>query len=616
MAAQLSSGERDSMPAALRGLYGLLAAVAAAYVCSLFLRGNGVTWTWLDGWGVASFELLASVLVLVLAVRPRFRGFALVLGAGMCFWSVGDVAMTYETLGGRTPAAISLANILWVGFYPFAYVAVMMLMRREARRLRLANYLDGVMAALAATALFTAFLLDATVRASGAGLASTAMNLVYPAGDIFLFVLVLVGVALLPAGRTRWCLMAAACLVNTSGDVAALFPGLLAARLGFVANAAAWPVSLLMLSAAVWMRPRPRADVAEIAPSFVLPALAAGLALMVVIVASVQAVNRAGLLFAGAALVTAGIRFGITLRELRRLTEERHRQLSESARVEQESREQLQSALAEVEESARAEQESRAALQTAMQGYTEFSARAAEGAGEQSAALADTSHTVEEVMVAAATTARRAAEVADRARASIQVSDEGAQAVATIGAAMEDIRARVEEVATDIRALSERTQRIGDITGTVKELADRSNLLALNASIEAARAGEHGRGFAVVADEVRNLAEQSKQATLQVEKALAEIQEATAAAVRASRDGTRVVETGLELTGRAGEVIRSLTDTIHEASESVAEIAASAEQERAGIEQIAGSVQKVNDAAERLHELYRGLQEPDAAPAA
>ncbi|HEY3766104.1 MAG TPA: methyl-accepting chemotaxis protein [Gaiellales bacterium] len=604
--------ERDPASTAPWALFGLLGLVVGAYTVSLFLRANGASFTWLDGWGVSSFELLASLLVLARAARSdRYRRFALMLGTGMCFWAVGDFAMTYETLGGRTPAAISLANILWAGFYPFAYVAVMMLIRQEARKLRVANYLDGVMAALAATAVFTAFLFDSTVRASGGGVAGTAINLVYPAGDMFLFVLVVVGLILLPLDRrTRWYLMGAACLVNTTGDVCALFPGLVAARLGFVANADAWPVSLLMLSAAAWMRPRiPRHELTELRPSFVLPSLAAGSALMVVLVASVHAVNRAGLLFAAAALATAGIRFGLTLKQLRGLTEERHRQLEQAAKIEQESREQLQSALAELEAAAQAEQASRVALQTAMQSYAEFSARAAEGASEQSAALAHTSTTVDEMRVAASTTARRAAEVAERARGSMQVSDEGARAVATIGDAMEEIRARVDEIARDILALSDRTQQIGEITETVNRLADRSNLLALNASIEAARAGEHGRGFAVVADEVRSLSEQSKAATAQVEKALADIQEATAAAVSASAAGTRVVETGLELTGRAGAVISSLTDTIHEASESVAEIAASAEQERAGIDQIAVSVRNVNEAAERLNELYRGLQE-------
>jgi hypothetical protein len=76
---------------------------------------------------------------------------------------------------------------------------------------------------------------------------------------------------------------------------------------------------------------------------------------------------------------------------------------------------------------------------------------------------------------------------------------------------MEEIRERVEAIAQDILTLSEQTQQVGEITATVDDLAEQSNLLALNATIEAARAGEQGRGFAVVAAEVRNLAEQSRQ---------------------------------------------------------------------------------------------------------
>ena len=101
MAAKLSSNDRDSMPAAVRGLYGLVALVATAYVVSLFLRGNGATWTWLDGWGVSTSELVASVLVIARAARSARKNFAVVLGIGMCFWAVGDFAMTYETLTAR-----------------------------------------------------------------------------------------------------------------------------------------------------------------------------------------------------------------------------------------------------------------------------------------------------------------------------------------------------------------------------------------------------------------------------------------------------------------------------------------------------------------------------------
>ncbi|MGN6378530.1 MAG: methyl-accepting chemotaxis protein [Gaiellales bacterium] len=598
----------------MKAIFGLLIGVLAVYTVSLVVRADGAEWTWLDGWGVSAFELVAALVVLAHAARdPRYRAFSIMLGTGMAFWALGDFAMTYETLGGKEPATVSAANILWIGFYPFAYLAVMMLMRQEARKLTLANYLDGVMAALAASALFITFLFSATVSASGGDTANAAINLVYPAGDLFLFGLAAIGIVLLPAHRRAcWYVLAIACLVNTAGDVAALFPALIDTRLGTITDAAAWPVSLLLLAIAAWMRPPvSKEELREITPSFVLPALAAGSALMVVLVASLDHTNRVGMLFAAAALATAGIRFGITLKQLGRLTEERHRQLEEAAQVEQASREKLQVALRDLEGAARAEQESREALQAAMRGYTDFSARAAQGASQQSAAIAQTSTTVDEVRIAANTTAEKATEVAEKARDSLRVSDEGAQAVATIADAMEEIRARVEEIASDILALSGRTQQISEITETVKQLAERSKLLALNASIEAARAGEHGRGFAVVADEVRSLSEQSKAATAQVENALAEIQDATAAAVTGSTEGTKVVEKGLELTGRAGAVIHSLAETIREAAESGAEIATSAHQERIGIDQIASSMRNVNDAAEQLHELYRGLQEPD-----
>ena len=573
--ALLPAAEVERPSGGLQAVYGILGVVLLAYVVSLVVRRNGETWTSIDGWGVSAFELLAGLLVLARALgSSRYRLFGSVLGVGMCFWAIGDFAMTIETLGGATPPGVSAANFLWAGFYPFAYVAVMMLIRQEVRKLRLANYLDGVMAALAVAALFAAFAFKTTLRSAGGSAHALAINVVYPVGDVLLFVLVCIGIVLLPVERRkRWYLMGAACLVNSAGDVCALFPGVLATHVGFLFNAVAWPASLFLLSLSVWLRSSPpKADLEEIKPGFFLSGAAAGAALLVVLFASVAHVDHASLVLAAATLATAGIRFGLSLAQLRALNEERHRQLEDAARV-----------------------------------ATEFSAKVADGASQQSAALSETSRTVDEVRVAANATAQSAGKVAERARDSVRVSDEGAQAVATIAEAMEEIRRRVGDTARDILTLSERTQQIGEITRTVKQLAERSKLLALNASIEAARAGEHGRGFGVVADEVRNLSERSEEATAQVEKVLGEIRDATSAAVVASNEGTKVVEHGLELTSLAGDVIRSLTATIREASSAVQEIAASAEQESIGIDEIANSMSNVNAAAEGLNDLSSRL---------
>src|ERR1700730_3085204 len=107
------------------------------------------------------------------------------------------------------------------------------------------------------------------------------------------------------------------------------------------------------------------------------------------------------------------------------------------------------------------------------------------------------------------------------------VAVDGVQAAQHAADGMADLREKVESIAENILALSEQSQRIGEIIATVNDLADQSNLLALNAAIEASRAGEQGRGFAVVATEIRNLAEQSKAATAQVRTILGDIQRAT-----------------------------------------------------------------------------------------
>jgi methyl-accepting chemotaxis protein len=219
------------------------------------------------------------------------------------------------------------------------------------------------------------------------------------------------------------------------------------------------------------------------------------------------------------------------------------------------------------------------------------------GASQQSAAISQTTTATEEIRATSEQAANKAEEVAHRAQESVRQGDQGAEAVQAIVGGMAEIRERVEGIASDVQALSERTAQIGEITHAVNDLADQSNLLALNATIEAARAGEQGKGFAVVADEVRNLAEQSKQATAQVQTILEEIEIATRAAVSAAEEGTSVVATGAELAAQAGEIIGQLTDSIRDSAQAAEQIVASAKEQNSGMDQITIGMRDATSAA-------------------
>ena len=221
----------------------------------------------------------------------------------------------------------------------------------------------------------------------------------------------------------------------------------------------------------------------------------------------------------------------------------------------------------------------------------------AAGAAETATAVSETTATVEEVKQTAQVASQKAKYVSDSAQKVAQVSQTGRKAVEDAIAGMHRIQEQMESIAESIVRLSEQSQAIGEIIATVNDLAEQSNLLAVNAAIEATRAGEQGKGFAVVAQEVKSLAEQSKQATAQVRALLGDIQKATSAAVLATEQGNKAVEAGVKQTGDTGESIRLLAESINEAAQAATQIAASSQQQMVGMDQVALAMENIKQAS-------------------
>jgi methyl-accepting chemotaxis protein len=171
-----------------------------------------------------------------------------------------------------------------------------------------------------------------------------------------------------------------------------------------------------------------------------------------------------------------------------------------------------------------------------------------------------------------------------------QVSRTGESAVTQSLEALKAIRAQVEEIAMRISRLGDQAVQIGNVTQTVKDIADQSNMLALNAAIEAVRSGEHGRGFAVVAREMRNLADQSIHATKQVREMLDEIGAAIREAVSITEKGVQRIDAGLSQVKTSGTTLSELSGIVKDNSFAVRQISAAVGQQNAGITQIFGAV--------------------------
>jgi methyl-accepting chemotaxis protein len=201
---------------------------------------------------------------------------------------------------------------------------------------------------------------------------------------------------------------------------------------------------------------------------------------------------------------------------------------------------------------------------------------------------------VDELSASIAEVAKQSQDASQQAGRSGESAEQGAtivgETVTEIGLIDEAVTAGSDSVAR----LGERSEQIGEVIEVINDIADQTNLLALNAAIEAARAGEHGRGFAVVADEVRKLADRTTQATKEVADSITAIQSDTQDAVTRMREGTERVRSGVERTQQAGESLETIRQSAAEVRRGVQSIASAAEEQSAASSQIQNGVQEIN----------------------
>ena len=217
---------------------------------------------------------------------------------------------------------------------------------------------------------------------------------------------------------------------------------------------------------------------------------------------------------------------------------------------------------------------------------------------EQSAQTEEVASAIEEMARTITENANNAQRTAEMARQNRDVAKEGGEIVEHTVSKMSDIAKVVKESADNIEKLGESSKQIGEIISVIDDIADQTNLLALNAAIEAARAGEQGRGFAVVADEVRKLAERTTEATKQIADMIKGIQRDTENAVRMMQNGNAEVTNGIQLADKAGAALKAIVDSSTHLLDMISQIATASEEQAATGEQITKNVAMISEVAQ------------------
>ncbi len=231
------------------------------------------------------------------------------------------------------------------------------------------------------------------------------------------------------------------------------------------------------------------------------------------------------------------------------------------------------------------------------------------GAERQAARMAETATAMEEMNATVLEVARNAGAAAEVSDAARQRAEAGAVVVEKAVTGIRKVREQSLSLKQDMAALAENARSIGSLMSVISDIADQTNLLALNAAIEAARAGEAGRGFAVVADEVRKLAEKTMSATNHVGDAIKDIQASTAKSMEQVDGAVLSIEEATELANQSGAALGEIVGMVDKAADQVRAIAAASEQQSAASEEINASITQVNNiAAETAQAMEQSTQ--------
>ena len=223
----------------------------------------------------------------------------------------------------------------------------------------------------------------------------------------------------------------------------------------------------------------------------------------------------------------------------------------------------------------------------------------AEGVNQQSAQTAEIASAIEEMTRTILESTKNANFAAENSELAKTNAEKGAEKIEDTKQGIQKIVNSSQETAKIISTLASKSDQIGEITQVIDDIADQTNLLALNAAIEAARAGEQGRGFAVVADEVRKLAERTSKATKEIADTIKTIQIEAREADRSMTEAEAHVVDGMRLTGEVAQVLSDILQVNHKVSDMVNQVAAASEEQSATSEQISKNIESISSVTQQ-----------------